>query len=391
MTRKTTAMLVLVGFVTAAGGGCADTLFGLGDLLGDAGSGIGEIEHCFTPLEPLNLDEVFDKAAAVQWNGDSADLTDAVQPDVAAYYAEHLAADVVPAYYLNERFFALGPLTAGELLELETLSDLVSHAWLYDADLIMEDGRTHDFEGHRRTLAFPIRRDTGRSFLRLNFHYLSETGAPVARLTRGQRPAPSGPRAQTVVLNFSGQAATSFRSGDIKPADVGAVDDPAVRERAVGAFREAFAGLAVTVLTNDDPPPPEPFSVLHVGPADPPLEALGYAENIDYFNAVPDDVAIVDLNSTALQLMRVLAPADYGAAIGKVAAHEMGHLLGLHHVLDADALMTGGGCRGTGLDPQRMIGRRFMCAPAMAFTTGFSIGYQDAEAYLLEVLGPAEE
>jgi hypothetical protein len=53
--------------------------------------------------------------------------------------------------------------------------------------------------------------------------------------------------------------------------------------------------------------------------------------------------------------------------------------------------MTGGGCRGTDLDPQRMINRRFTRAPAMAFSTGFSIGYQDAEAYLLEVLGSAEE
>ena len=74
---------------------------------------------------------------------------------------------------------------------------------------------------------------------------------------------------------------------------MGALDNPLARERAVRAFREAFARFNLTVLTDEDPAPQAPYSVIHIGPASPGLDHLGHAEIIDYPNAVLDDAAII--------------------------------------------------------------------------------------------------
>ena len=391
MKPKTKFGAVLLSIFAALPCGCADAFFGFGDALGDMSSGIDEIEDCVTPLEPADLNEVFARAADVLWDGPTAELSDQAQEEMAAYYVEHLATEVLPAYYLNERIYELGPLAAGDLIEVEPLRDLVSDVWFYDGELTFCGGQTHDLDGHRRTLSFRVRQDSPACYLRLNFFYLSKTGQPVVRLTRRTQQEQFAPRGQTVVLNFAGHEGLTFRSGNIKPTDVAALDDAGLRARATQAFRETFARYDLTVLTDEDPAPEAPFSVIHIGPADPELGHLGYAETIDYPNAIPDDIALVDTNSKALQAAGLLGPEAFGTAVGKVAAHEMGHLLGLVHVSNPEALMTGAGCQGAGIDPRYMLDREFTKSPVSSFTSDFFIGFQDAEQYLLDVLGPAGE
>ena len=69
-------------------------------------------------------------------------------------------------------------------------------------------------------------------------------------------------------------------------------------------------------------------------------------------------------------------------AIGNVAAHEVGHLLGLNHVDNINDLMDT-----TGGPSTLLLNQSFMTSPLDA--TIFYIGVQDGPMLLQETLGPA--
>jgi hypothetical protein len=383
----------LVGLLVPAGCGCAEAFLGLGSLFDSIGGGLNTIGTCLSPLAPIDLNAVFSSVEQISWLDDSAEITDAPQPEVQAFFREQLGQDVVPADYLTMRFYGLGPLSGGNVVELEPLSERISHVYLYDSDFaLIPAGATRDFDGRRRILQVPIPRDSSAVDLRLDLAFLSETGESIARLTRRNDVAPLTPRSQTVVLHFSGQTEILFRSGWLLPTAIGPIDDGAARQAAVEEFRALYAPFHLTVLTDEDPPPDGPFSIIYIGPAEPPFDYYGFAETVDVGNVYQDDVAVVDANRPAIAMARLLGPDVYGRALGGIAAHEMGHLLGLYHVSDPDALMTGAQCQGAGLDIERMLRRQLREAPVTAAVAGLQewvIGYQEPADYLLAVLGPA--
>lgn len=373
--------------------GCAQAFLGAGDFLSTFGDGLYSIGSCLSPLEPIELNEVFDKAPVVTWTDGMTEITDAAQPDVQAFLDEKLGEDVTPIDYRSLRFQHLGSLSRGEVIRVEAMSDVVYRVALYDADYtLIPAGSLHDFTGQRRALEIPIARDTLASYLRLDLRFLSETNQPMILLTRLGVMSRPEPRGQTVMLNFGGQEDVIFRSGYLIPARVGTIDDPVIRQIAARQFRSVFAPYNLTVLTDADPLPAAPFSAIHIGPAELSTYNYGLAEFIDSRNAYPDDIAVVDTNQPALDIARLLGPETFGRAIGMIAAHEMGHLLGLEHVSDPDALMTGAQCQGTGADIERMLRRQFKRAPiimAVADLRQWVVGYQDAAAELLEMIGAA--
>jgi len=373
--------------------GCAEAFLGLGGLFESIGGGLNTIGTCLSPLTPIDLNAVFTRVEQISWLDGSAEITDAPQPEVQAFLREQLGRDVAPAKYLTMRFYGLGPLSRGDLVELEPLSDRISHVYLYDSDFtLIPAGATRDFDGRRRIVQVPIPCDSSAVYLRLDLEFLSETGESIARLTRRSDGAPLTPRPQTVVLHFSGQTEVLFRSGWLLPTEIGPIDEGAARQAAVEEFRVLYAPFNLTVLTDEDPPPDGPFSVIYIGPAEPPFDYYGFSETVDGRNAYQDDVAVVDANRPAIALARLLGPDVYGRALGAIAAHEMGHLLGLYHVSDPDALMTGAQCQGTDLDIERMLRRQLREAPMTVAIAGLQkwvIGVQDPTEYLLAILGPA--
>ncbi len=381
------------GVLAIALPGCAEGFLGAGGFLNTVGDGLNSVGSCLSPLEPIDLNLVFEKASVIEWENGSAVIDDAAQPDVLAYLEEQLGQDVMPVYYLPLRFHRIGPLTRGEVIQIEALSDVVDRVALYDAEYTrVPAGGVHDLDGRRRTLQIPITRDTQAGYIRIDLQYPSTTNEPMVRLARLGFAAPPAPRGQTVVLHFGGAELVTFRSGYLIPAQVGAIDDDAARTAATEAFRTVYAPYSMTIVTDVDPPPTAPFSVIHIGPTDLDAYSLGQAETIDTRNAYPDDIAVVDANQIALEIARLFGPETYGRAIGMIAAHEMGHLLGLEHVADADALMTGAQCQGSGVDIERLLRRQLKRAPLIAFSSELKrwvIGYQDARAELLETLGPA--
>jgi len=387
MTPKPPTALVLAAAILPLAG-CGGVLLNLSDLLGRVSDGLGLVGTCLSDLDPVSLDPAFGMAQPAKWNGGAADLTDAAQPDLAHFYLLAVGDDVLPRWYLNERLYDLGPLAAGDTLRIELLSEAVDGLWLYDDAHTLTGAYARDYQAQRTELTVRLPADTTALFVRFNLAYLRDEGDPMVRVSRAADPEPP-PSPQIVVLNFAGAEQVAFRSGWVRPTSVAPVDDPLVRQHALQAFIDSFADYSLTVLTDADPTPENPYSLIHIGYADPPLgdSTNGISEYVDWGNRVADDLAVVDLNSEALRTAALFGRPTLAAAAGKIAAHETGHLLGLQHVWDADDLMTIG-CKGIGLDVNRILNRQFAKSPLVDFSSGRerTFGNQDAPAYLRRIL-----
>lgn len=386
--------ILCVASCTLLVAGCADLLLSTGSLLGTVGNGLRSIGTCLSPVDAIDLHDVFNKGTALTWSDNAVELSDADQPEVHSFFHEKLGQSITPVHYLKMRFYQLGALEQGEVLEVEPLGDVAKDAYLYDADFrLIYSGSFLDFAGRRQHLMMPLFNSTSSAYLRVDLQFKSERDEAFARITRRTDLALPGPSRQTVVLHFGGCEQVSFRNGYLVPADIGAIDDPVIRHTAAEQFRSVFAPFNVMVLTDADPLPESPYSVIFIGPTQLSTYSYGLAESVDSRNVYADDTAIVDTDQLALSVARALGADLYGRAIGMIAAHEMGHLLGLEHVADGDALMTGAQCQGTGGDIERMLQRELKPAPIIVFASDlrvWTLGYQDAAADLLETVGPAE-
>ncbi len=297
--------------------------------------------------------------------------------------------------------YALGPLSAGDRL----IIDVATHNSNLDpAVAVFDESGTLAFENDDRDfdlglydpfLNQAIRRDSQVYFLVIAKAPLGTrrmaTGSyeVLVRVVPGSEvPAPAE---QIVVLDFDGGTVEipyddiytvgPFDAADISLAYAGKTAE--VRDQIVSTVRENYEGLALDVrVVPGDPVPSRPseYSAIFFGGRSP--DAFGISENIDPYNQDPSDKAIVFTEMfTPLRFGQELSPEDLGIAIGNVASHELGHLLGLNHVANVYDLMDT-----TGEPSTFCLDQEFTSSPLD--DSIFPIGTQNGLLWLLETLGP---
>lgn len=205
-------------------------------------------------------------------------------------------------------------------------------------------------------------------------------------IQRGQ--AIPAPQSQILYLNFAGGSVTIPSEGTINVGAFDAADIDAtyagqtavIKTAIVNTVRNRFVGTSLQVVTSDEVPPPGPpgcFSTVLFGGFS--GTKFGVAQSVDQSNRDRCDDAIVFTERFNEPFASDPTPEGMGLAIGHVAAHEAGHLLGLNHVADVTDLMDTTGSASTLLVTQ--IFKTSQLAGSV-----FPIGVQNGPAMLSRVV-----
>jgi hypothetical protein len=247
------------------------------------------------------------------------------------------------------RFFDLGPTLVGDDWRIEP-SDRRSGAFnvaLFDDQWnllqrsTLRGGETLDHTLHRSAANLRLAVAGDGSFeLRCQTRQ-PDSNAPEPKKTT-----------QIVLLNFAGQRDLVVHGEDpldlpaFEAADVWSGYDgqtELLQNAIVDTLQRHYRGFRVRfVRQRSEAPAGAAFSTLHFGGRHDYL--LGLADQVDRYNADPGDSAIVFTGSFGQYVPIGLTVEDMGRFIGNVAAHELGHLLGLVHTQDPESVMdiTGG-------------------------------------------------
>ncbi len=293
--------------------------------------------------------------------------------------------------------FLLGPLASGDRVVVDadtTGSALDVAVGIFDAQQrLVAENDDRSMTQLDSYLEFIVRHPgdsyylvlTGSAFAGAGRHTGSYT-VDVTVKSGSEVPAAVG---QLLVLDFDGGSVDSpvlgsttiapFDATDIDPMYAGQTE--AFKRQIRATVEQNFERYNVIIQTSDDPTPPSgvEFSTVYFGGFF--GEAFGQAESIDLYNADFCDDAIIYTETFETRLFTFdPTVSQMSLAIGNVAAHEAGHLLGLNHVDDDRALMDDQSPADVFVSDQE-----FMEAPLSGDV--MSIGTQDAVLLLSETVG----
>ncbi len=194
------------------------------------------------------------------------------------------------------------------------------------------------------------------------------------------------PPVQYLVLDFDGGSVTIpgegtisfsvFDAADIDAAYAGRTAE--IKAKITQTVRQNYQNTGLEVLTTDDPQPATgTFSTIYFGAYS--ATKFGIAQGVDQGNKNRCDDGVVFTDDFDKPFASQPTVDGIAAAIGNVAAHEAGHLLGLNHVTDTTDLMDTTGTASTLLADQE-----FKTSPL--HVSVFPFGLQNGPAMLDRVV-----
>jgi hypothetical protein len=367
---------------------------------GIAGLLLGIVTGCGTAPLPQDVNASPsrpDDPAAVSSSNEQADAgSDSVftqaQPAAMLAAGEFVIEGVIDGL-TDVNVYALGPAATGDrvILDVTGQDGLNTVAALFDGagDLIdANDDRSYYAGRLDPYIARVIREDTDNLYLGVavstgtNFSSTAgryDHGAYSVRIRRD--PAQPVPRAQpqVVYLNFEGGDQVQI---GLEPVEVmRAFSAESISSRLAGQseyivellldyMRQDYALYNVTLLSSKhDAVPSTPYSTLYFGNYN--AAYLGLADNVDTGNAFLQQKAIIYAED--LGMFEALQPSaeEVAQALANIAAHELGHLLGLEHTAEARDLMA------TASSARQVLETDAGFVRARLQATVFPVGWQD--------------
>ena len=193
---------------------------------------------------------------------------------------------------------------------------------------------------------------------------------------------------QALFLDFDGATAdpsgfpphdvSAFSATAISPVYAG--QDSTILESIRATIESNFVGVEVGVLSSrTDPRPTGDVTTIYFGGFS--SSAFAVAEQIDPYNADKSDSGVVYTESFAPEMFsHTPTPTELGVAIGNIASHTIGHLLGLYHVSDDFDLMDDASPADSFLNDQEF-------GTAALSSDVFGVGVQNAPMLLAVTLG----